>query len=95
MGRGFGSACIAHALDRAFAPTMPDDDTALGLHKVWLMVFASNDRARRTYARLGFVEEGCLRDEYFHEGTWRDMIRMSVLAPEWHAQHSPLTSTAS
>ncbi len=83
MGRGFGSAAIASALDLAFA--QQDDDTALGLHKVWLMVFATNERARRTYARLGFQEEGVLRDEYFHQDQWRDMVRMSLLAPEWHS----------
>ncbi len=86
MGRGFGSAAIANALDRAFAPAVEDDvDTGLGLHKIWLMVFASNERARRTYARVGFVEEGTLRDEYFHEGKWHDMVRMSLLASEWSA----------
>lgn len=90
MGKGFGSAAIAAALDLAFADLDAADATAdaLGLHKVWLMVFATNDRARRTYARLGFVEEGLLRDEYFHQGTWRDMVRMSLLASEW-PQDSP------
>ena len=75
MGRGFGSAAIRGALDQAFG--------ALGLHKVWLMIFATNQRSRRTYARLGFVEEGVLREEYFHEGGWHDMLRMSMLARDW------------
>ena len=75
MGHGFGSAAIRAVLDHGFG--------ALGLHKVWLMVFSTNTRGRRTYARLGFVEEGVLREEYFHEGGWRDMVRMSLLASEW------------
>lgn len=82
MGRGIGSAAIAALLDLAFHPR---DDGGEGLHKVWLMVFAHNTRSRRTYARLGFVEEGTLREEYFHEGGWHDMVRMSLLAREWHA----------
>jgi RimJ/RimL family protein N-acetyltransferase len=75
MGRGFGSAAIRAVIDHAFGP--------LGLHKVWLMIFRTNERSRRTYGRLGFVEEGVLRDEYFHDGGWHDMLRMSLLAGEW------------
>jgi len=75
MGKGYGSAAIAAALDHAF--------DVLALHKVWLMVFATNARSRRIYARVGFVEEGTLREEYFHEAGWHDMVRMSVLAREW------------
>ncbi len=74
MGRGYGSAAIRAVLDHGFG--------ALGLHKVWLMIFATNQRGRRTYARLGFVEEGVLREEYFHQGAWHDMVRMSLLARE-------------
>lgn len=77
MGRGFGSAAIRGVLDHGFG--------TLGLHKVWLMVFRTNDRGRRTYARLGFVEEGILREEYFHGDGWHDMLRMSLLAREWRA----------
>jgi RimJ/RimL family protein N-acetyltransferase len=75
MGRGFGSAAIRAVLAHGFE--------RLELHKVWLMVFATNTRGRRTYARLGFVEEGVLREEYFHQGGWHDMVRMSLLAREW------------
>jgi RimJ/RimL family protein N-acetyltransferase len=80
MGRGVGSAAIASLLDLAFAHTSTGGEA---LHKVWLMVFAKNTRSRRTYARIGFVEEGVLREEYFHEGGWHDMVRMSLLAREW------------
>jgi RimJ/RimL family protein N-acetyltransferase len=75
MGQGVGSAAIASLLDIAFGEEK--------LHKVWLMCFARNERARRTYARVGFVEEGVLREEYFHEGAWHDMVRMGMLAREW------------
>jgi len=81
MGRGFGSAAIRAILDHGFG--------ALGLHKVWLMVFSHNERGRRTYARIGFVQEGVLREEYFHDGRWHDMIRMSLLAREWPGAGEP------
>ena len=77
MGRGLGSAALAALLDIAFG--------AEALHKVWLMVFESNTRSRRTYQRLGFVEEGVLRDEYRHDGAWHNMVRMGLLADEWRS----------
>lgn len=77
MGRGHGSAAIRAVLDHAF--------DVMELHKVWLMVFAHNTRSRGINARIGFREEGVLREEYFHEGGWHDMVRMSVLAREWQA----------
>lgn len=80
MGRGVGSAALARLLDVAFAPAERGGE---GLHKVWLMCFRENERARRTYGRVGFVEEGVLREEYLHDDRWRDMVRMSVLAREW------------
>jgi len=74
MGKGYGSAAIKAVMDRGFSE--------LGLHKLWLMVFRTNERGLRLYNRLGFVEEGILREEYFHEGGWHDMVRMSKLARE-------------
>lgn len=81
MGRGHGSGAIRLVLDHAFGP--------LGLHKMWLMVFRSNERGRRIYGKLGFIEEGVLREEYFHDGGWKDMVRMSMLAREWAALREP------
>lgn len=74
-GRGYGSAAIAALLDVAFGE--------LDLHKVWLMVFRTNERSLRTWRRLGFIDEGVLRDEYFHEGAWHDMVRLGMLRHEW------------
>lgn len=76
-GRGFGSAAIRALCDHAFGER--------GLHKLWLMVFRRNERGRGIYARIGFGEEGVLREEYFHEGGWHDMVRMSLLDREWQA----------
>jgi RimJ/RimL family protein N-acetyltransferase len=80
MGRGVGSAALARLLDVAFGPAAAGGEE---LHKMWLMCFRENERARRTYGRVGFVDEGVLREEYLHEDRWRDMVRMSILAREW------------
>jgi RimJ/RimL family protein N-acetyltransferase len=81
MGKGYGSAAIAAALDWAFREAK--------LHKVWLMCFRENLRAQRTYARLGFVAEGLLREEYFHQDGWHDMVRMAMLDREWEQHRAP------
>lgn len=86
-GKGYGTAAMAAALDVAF--------TELDLHKVWLMSFETNARALHINAKLGFVREGVLREEYFHEGEWHNMVRMSVLSREWKAARARLFAEAS
>ncbi len=57
----------------------------LKLHKVWLVVHSTNEKARHIYDKIGFKEEGILRDEYFWQGKYHDMVRMSMLENEWRA----------
>jgi RimJ/RimL family protein N-acetyltransferase len=75
MGKGYGTAAIGGVLDWAFHEAK--------LHKVWLMCFRTNVRAQGIYKRIGFVEEGVLREEYRHKEGWHDMVRMSLLEREW------------
>ena len=77
MGKGYGSEALKVMLDYAFSPN------GLGLHKIWLIVFEGNERSLRTYERIGFIREGVLREEYYHEGQYHNMVRMSILASEW------------
>jgi len=78
MGKGHGSDAIRAVLDLGFGP--------IGLHKLWVMMFAHNTRTRGICQRLGFLEEGVLREEYFHAGRWYDMVRLSLLAREWETR---------
>ncbi|MFD2349343.1 GNAT family N-acetyltransferase [Nonomuraea ferruginea] len=78
FGRGYGTEAITLALDHAFRTTP--------LHRVGLEVFAFNDRARHVYEKLGFVEEGQLRDALRWDGEWYDSLVMSVLRPDWQAR---------
>ena len=78
MGRGYGTGAIRLVLDWAFHEAK--------LHKVWLMCFKENSRARAIYQRIGFIEEGTLREEYLHAGVYHDMVRMSLLEREWRTQ---------
>jgi RimJ/RimL family protein N-acetyltransferase len=51
------------------------------LHRVWAHVFARNQRAVVCYRKVGFVEEGRLRDGVYINGKWDDLIVMGILNP--------------
>lgn len=68
--RGLGSEATRLIVDHAFA---------IGLHRVELAVYAFNPRARRVYAKAGFVHEGTRRDALFWDDEWTDALVMSVL----------------
>jgi diamine N-acetyltransferase len=56
----------------------------LGAHRLWLDVKPFNDRARALYRSEGFVEEGVLRGALLEpDGTFQDLVVMSLLRPEW------------
>jgi RimJ/RimL family protein N-acetyltransferase len=77
-GRGLGTEATRLIVGHAFE--------GLGLHRVWLEVYAFNPRARRVYEKVGFVREGVLRDALLWEGERVDAELMSVLSTEW-ARH--------
>ena len=54
----------------------------LKLNKLWLMVYATNQKGRHLYRKLGFRPEGTLRQEYFWQGKYHDIIRMGLLRKE-------------
>jgi len=76
-GKGHGTDMLRALLAFAFA--------SLRLERVWLDVYGFNDRARRVYERVGFVEEGILRHAVYREGGFVDVHRMAILADEWRA----------
>ncbi len=62
-------------LDHAFS--------TLGLHRVGLAVFEFNERAIRSYLKVGFVVEGRSRDAIWRDGRHWDELQMSILEEEW------------
>jgi RimJ/RimL family protein N-acetyltransferase len=74
FGRGYGTEATRLLVGHAFE---------VGFHRVGLEVFAFNERARRTYEKVGFVVEGVRRDALRWDGSYHDAILMSVLAHEW------------
>jgi ribosomal-protein-serine acetyltransferase len=75
-GRGLASKAVAAVLDQAFGP--------LGLDRVTLHTDAANQRSRALARRLGFTEEGLLRQALAFPGERRDQAAYGLLADEWN-----------
>jgi diamine N-acetyltransferase len=76
QGRGLAAKVIAELLRVAFED--------LKLNKIWLIVREHNERGRYLYKRCGFETEGLLREEYKVNDNFVNMVRMSILAKEYH-----------
>ncbi len=57
--------------------------TALGLHRISAAIGPDNTPSIAMVNRLGFSQEGRLRDHVYTNGAWRDSELYSVLAHEW------------
>ena len=55
----------------------------LGMHRIFLHVYSHNERAIKAYRKVGFVDEGTLRESYFRDGRYHDDLIMSILESEW------------
>ncbi len=72
---GYGTDAIKTLLSFAF--------DEMNLHRVWLHVFADNERAIGCYQKCGFREEGRLRQEVYQDGRYYDVVVMGVLGTEF------------
>ena len=73
---GYGQELSKAVLNYAFVD--------LNLHKIDLRVLAYNKRAITSYKKIGFVQEGVLRDNAFINNEWHDDIVMSILSHEFN-----------
>ncbi|MGH7639917.1 MAG: GNAT family N-acetyltransferase [Candidatus Dormibacteria bacterium] len=73
--RGFGAEAAQLALRFAF--------DELGLHRLTLDVISDNLAALGLYRKLGFKEEGRLRERVWRDGEFNDLIYMGLLRAEW------------
>ena len=76
--KGYGTETMVLLLRHCF-------DT-LNLNRAYLHVYAGNARAKHSYEKAGFVEEGRLRESVYKHGKYDDVIVMSVLRSEWAAR---------
>ena len=74
-GKGYGLAAMEKMLEFGF--------TELDLNKIWLRVETDNLKAIKSYKRIGYVEEGILRQDRLRNGEFVDRLRMSILKDEF------------
>jgi len=77
-GKGYGTEVMNLLLRHCFV--------TLNLNRVQLRVFSRNARARRTYEKVGFIEEGSLRQAGYKQGKYDDVIVMGILRSEWQSK---------
>ena len=74
-GRGYGTDALRTLVRWSFSE--------LNLHRAWLKVYEDNARALRSYQKVGFKQEGRLREDRFHKGRYFDTLVMSILRTEF------------
>ena len=74
-GLGIGRVATLFAIRHAFFNE--------NLNRVSLTVLVSNDRAKRLYHKVGFVQEGLFRQAQFKDGKYVDVIAMALLREEF------------
>ena len=78
-GKGYGQEVVNLLLHFGFH--------YLGGRRIGLGTNARNERAIKCFKSCGFVEEGCIRQSYWIDGSYVDSIRMGILREEWEAIH--------
>ncbi|KAI1822594.1 putative GNAT family acetyltransferase [Xylaria intraflava] len=78
QGKGYGSEAIRWSLWWAFQMA--------GLHRVQIQAFSFNTGAMRLYEKLGFREEGRIREHMWFAGSWHDGLIYGMLEDEWREE---------
>jgi ribosomal-protein-alanine N-acetyltransferase len=77
-GRGFATEAVHAVLDHAFG--------ALGLHRFTLRIDPENVPSQRVAQKLGFKQEGRMRESFPIDGRFRDELVFGLLEREWRAK---------
>ncbi|WP_155592232.1 spermidine N1-acetyltransferase [Lysinibacillus cavernae] len=81
QGQGYAYTSTFLAMNYAF--------NILNLHKLYLLVDKQNEKAIHIYKKAGFSIEGELREEFFTEGSYRDVLRMCIMQYEFNGETTP------
>ena len=74
-GKGYGTETLNLLLKYGF--------DSLNLHSINLNVFSFNEQAMACYKKCGFKEAGRMREAYFCNGKFHDIIKMDILENEF------------
>ena len=75
QGKGYATNSTRLLINYAFMQ--------LPLHKLYLYVDKENEKAAHIYEKIGFQKEGELREHYFVQGKYHNVIVMSLLRDEY------------
>jgi diamine N-acetyltransferase len=75
QNHGYAIDATRLAMDYAFF--------VLNMHKLYLIVDSTNEKAIHVYKKVGFLEEGEFRDEFFVDGTYHNAIRMCIFQKQY------------
>ena len=75
LSKGIGSEALSLILDYAFK--------TLNLRKVNADIFSFNERSIKCFKKLGFKEQGILKNEYFINGEYHDDVLLYIFRNEW------------
>jgi RimJ/RimL family protein N-acetyltransferase len=84
-GQGFGIDMMQTILEACFG--------GWGVHRIGVRVEEGNERALALYHRLGFIEEGRLRQAAFRDGRHMDVLLLGQLAADWGAHENRTRSS--
>ena len=77
--KGYGTEALKLLLDYGF--------NYLNLHSIMLCVMSFNERAIACYKKVGFKEAGRLRENYFLNGKYYDVVYMDILENEFEGEY--------
>ncbi|MEW2912625.1 GNAT family protein [Leisingera sp. JC11] len=80
--QGIGIRSMALVLDFAFRQ--------IGLNRVTSFYRADNTRSQQMTSRAGFTTEGRMREAWFAEGRYYDMVSVGLLRREWETRRKTL-----
>lgn len=71
QGKGYGARLVKELINYV--------TEKLNMHRLYVEVFADNQRAISLYERCGFAKEGMLRDKVLKRGDFKDVIIMGLI----------------
>lgn len=75
----YGHDAIVKLIDRAFG--------SWNLQKLYANILATNQKQIEWDTALGFKKEGYLKNEYYLQGKYHDMVRLALLRDDWLETH--------
>lgn len=77
LGKGLVTRACKEFIDFAFKE--------YGLERIEIRCAASNEKSRAVPKRLGFIQEGILKDAELLKDGWEDLVIYGILKREWKA----------